>query len=281
MRVPDDLVRTITSWAGPSGQAWLASLPSRVDALAETWGLDVGEPYVPSGYTSLAVRVTRDGEPCVLKVCIEDPSAEAAALCAYGGGAAVTLLDRDGDALLLERCDPGVPLSARPDDECARVIAETLLELWRAPVPEGVPALDLDDWTEIVARSSVPHRDEALDALSWLGDAPPVLLHGDLHRANVLSSHRRPWLAIDPKGAVGDRAYDLAKLLRDRAAPGLVERRRRIACEITGCDPERVRAWTIVSCVEGAAWSYEVSDVTSGDRWVAASHLVAALPSRA
>jgi streptomycin 6-kinase len=282
--VPDDLVRTITSWAGPRGAAWLASLPSRVEALADMWGLRVGEPYVPSGYTSLAVRVTRGGEPCVLKVSAADdePPREAAALRAYGGGAAVTLLEADGDALLLERCEPGALLSSRPDDECARVVAETLVELWRAPVPDGVPPLDLDGWAETLARPSrVPYRDEALDALSWLRAGPSVLLHGDLHGGNVLSARRRPWLAIDPKGAVGDPAFDLAAVVRDRAAPGLVERRHRIVCEVTGCDPDRVRAWALVKCVEGAAWSYEVGDARSGDEFVAAAHLVAALRSGA
>lgn len=282
LRVPDDLARTIESWAGPGAAAWLASLPSRVADLAMLWDLNIREPYFPSGYTSLAVRVTRSGEPCVLKVCYdaEDASYEALALGAYGGGAAVALLAHEGNALLLERCSPGTPLSARPDDECARVVAETLTELWRAPVPDGLPRLDLDGWAVTIERSSVPYRDEALDTLASLRRGPEALLHGDLHGGNVLSSGRRPWLAIDPKGRVGDPAFDCAAVVRDRAADGDVGRRLAIVCDVTGLDPERVRAWTLVKCVEGAAWSYDVGDAASGDAFAGASHLVASLGSR-
>lgn len=33
-------------------------------------------------------------------------------------------------------------------------------------------------------------------------DAPPVLLHGDLHQGNILSNDNQ-WLVIDPKGVIG------------------------------------------------------------------------------
>ncbi len=37
-------------------------------------------------------------------------------------------------------------------------------------------------------------------------------LHGDLHHDNVLSSPHG-WLAIDPKGTIGERTYEVANLL--------------------------------------------------------------------
>ena len=37
-------------------------------------------------------------------------------------------------------------------------------------------------------------------------------LHGDLHHGNILSSDGRGWLAIDPKGLLGEPAYDLANV---------------------------------------------------------------------
>ena len=39
----------------------------------------------------------------------------------------------------------------------------------------------------------------------------PVLLHGDLHHFNILSSDRRPWVAIDPKGLSGEPLTKLAR----------------------------------------------------------------------
>ncbi|MEO7963005.1 MAG: aminoglycoside phosphotransferase family protein [Gemmatimonadaceae bacterium] len=43
--------------------------------------------------------------------------------------------------------------------------------------------------------------------------ADDVLLATDLHAGNVLSSAREPWLVIDPKPFIGDRAYDATQHL--------------------------------------------------------------------
>src|SRR5438128_12681264 len=45
--------------------------------------------------------------------------------------------------------------------------------------------------------------------------AEPVLLHGDLHHDNILSATRQPWLAIDPKGLIGEPAYEVGAWLRN------------------------------------------------------------------
>lgn len=38
------------------------------------------------------------------------------------------------------------------------------------------------------------------------------VLHGDLHHANVLDFGTHGWLAIDPKGLIGERGFDYANL---------------------------------------------------------------------
>lgn len=287
--VPDDLRASIGSWAGAAGQAWLASLPGLVSSLAADWELTLGEVYQPSGYTSLALRALRsDGTPCVLKVRFADEWTEhaGAALRAYGGGASVALLaeDTERDALLLERCEPGTSLLAEPDDVATRVIAELLPELWR---PAGAPFMRLPDaavrFAARVRESAVLDpalRDETLEVLDWLTPdvAEPVLLHCDLHPGNVLRAERRPWLAIDPIPSVGDPAYDLASVLRDRAAPELVPRRYAIACEVTGLDPARVRGWALVQSVEGAAWCHEVGDTRNYADFLLAAGCIRRLP---
>ncbi len=292
MIVPEDLRRTISGWAGDAGRAWLDALPRLVAEVAGMWSLTLGEPYVPSGYTALALRATRaDGTPCVLKVGVPDEwsKPEAAALRHFGGGAAVTFLAADADrfALLLERCDPGTPLTAEPDDVATTVIAGLLRELW-APPPEAhlfrVLSRDCEGWAATVRGSDVVDarlRDETLDLLGWLAAAvpDPVVLHGDLHAANVLRARRRPWLVIDPKGAVGDRAFDTAAAIRDRAAPDLVPRRFAILTETLGLDPARVRGWALVQAVEGAAWSAQAGDVAAVAPYVEAATIIAGLGS--
>lgn len=44
--------------------------------------------------------------------------------------------------------------------------------------------------------------------MSTCRDQPQTLIHGDLHYGNILRADREPWLVIDPKGEVGDPAYE-------------------------------------------------------------------------
>ncbi|HLY42610.1 MAG TPA: aminoglycoside phosphotransferase family protein, partial [Terracidiphilus sp.] len=68
----------------------------------------------------------------------------------------------------------------------------------------------------------------------------------DLHAGNVLRSQREPWLAIDPKPFVGDRACDPVQHLinceaRLHGDPSALVKR---MAGLTGVDPERLRLWT-------------------------------------
>jgi streptomycin 6-kinase len=79
-------------------------------------------------------------------------------------------------------------------------------------------------------------------------------MHQDFHNGNVLAAEREPWLVIDPKPIVGDRAFDTASLVRDRrdelaADPHPARRIRRrvdLLCAELGLDRARVRGWGIV-----------------------------------
>jgi streptomycin 6-kinase len=73
-----------------------------------------------------------------------------------------------------------------------------------------------------------------------------VLLATDLHAGNILRSAREPWLVIDPKPFLGDRAYDATQHLfncsaRLRSDPdGMIQS----FADLLGVDHERVRLWT-------------------------------------
>ncbi len=76
-----------------------------------------------------------------------------------------------------------------------------------------------------------------------------MLLHGDLHHENILAAAREPWLAIDPKGIVGELTYEVGALLRNRldAAPDLRRLQvRRIdqLSEALGLDRQRLLGWS-------------------------------------
>ena len=98
-------------------------------------------------------------------------------------------------------------------------------------------------------------------ARGLLGDLGPscaesVLVHQDLHGANVLAATREPWLVIDPKPLSGERAFAVAPIVRSselghsRAA---VRRRLDHLCAELVLDRDRARGWTIAQSVAWAA----------------------------
>lgn len=166
-------------------------------------------------------------------------------------------------AMLIERCLPGIPLGRRYDDASLEVVAAMLRRLWRVP-PGGVAWRRLADvaetWVDRLPydreRLGRPYEerllDEALDALRTLGPTQPdlVLCHQDLHGGNILSAEREPWLAIDSKPIVAERAYDLVPAVRDldedgRITAAAMRRRLDVLSSLLGVDRERARCWTI------------------------------------
>ena len=114
--------------------------------------------------------------------------------------------------------------------------------------------------------------------------AESVLLHGDLHHDNILSATREPWLAIDPKGLVGEPAYEVGAWLRN-PLPQLFsmpqpERvtARRIAqfAEELGLDRRRVRDWGMAHAVLSVWWEIEDTGHISDDM-LACAELLAAI----
>jgi streptomycin 6-kinase len=87
-------------------------------------------------------------------------------------------------------------------------------------------------------------------------------LHGDLHHFNVLNGNASGWVAIDPKGVMGDPAYEPAAFLLN---PGPVvvldlstqQARIGIFAEELRMDPQRIVRWAFVQAVLGAWWTIE------------------------
>ena len=114
--------------------------------------------------------------------------------------------------------------------------------------------------------------------------AAPVLLHGDLHHANILAAERRPWLALDPKGVIGEAAYEVGAWLRNpwpgllaEPHPGRILARRVDQCaDELGFDRARLVGWGLAQAVLSAWWRLE--DHGYGWEWgIACAELLAQL----
>jgi streptomycin 6-kinase len=251
----------------PDGAAWLDALPGLASECAEEWSLELGEPF-PQGRVSLTLEVTqRGGEPAVLKLSFREPESEheADALEYWRGEGAVRLLavDHARNALLVERALPGTSLWEIEDDEQASAIAASvLMRLWRPP-PEPSPfrmlAAEAARWVaqvragwEALGRPFERALIEAAEAAAReLAASQPelVVCHQDFQGSNVLRAEREPWLAIDPKPIVGERAFDVASLLRDRRwsiSHDVIRRRLDVLAAELGLDRERMRGWGVI-----------------------------------
>ncbi len=85
------------------------------------------------------------------------------------------------------------------------------------------------------------------------------MLNADLHAHNILSAEREPWLIIDPKPLVGERAFAAASIVRSfefghslRAVWHRLDR----LCDGLQLDRERARRWT---CAQTTAWAVDSS----------------------
>src|SRR5204863_7654883 len=92
----------------------------------------------------------------------------------------------------------------------------------------------------------------------------PRLLHGDLQHYNVLSDSSRGWVAIDPKGSVGELEYEIGAVLRNPVerpefflASATIERRLKQFSNKLNLDFERMLAWSFAQAVLSAIWEIE------------------------
>ncbi|MFJ6940907.1 aminoglycoside phosphotransferase family protein [Streptomyces sp. NPDC101132] len=268
---PERLVRALGERSEDAPAQWLRALPGLAREALDRRGLTAQRVQAPGGRSSLVVLVRySDGTPATLKLAPPSavPGDELAALAHWGGFGAVRVLDtrHDDDALLLERLQPEVSLRSLPDAKALLEACGTIRRLWVAPPPghsfetvaertarQAEPMAKAPEEAQPLVRQALAVRDE-------LTVFPPeeLLLHGAFRQGKVLAGDRAPWLTVGPEPLVGERAYDLARLVRDRledqlasstGAAGAKRRVNRLADSLE-VDRDRLRGWTLFRAVE-------------------------------
>ncbi|WP_051703974.1 aminoglycoside phosphotransferase family protein [Glycomyces sp. NRRL B-16210] len=298
---PETLRQNLLDWYGDQGRHWLDTLPATLTRLAETWDLRTGGEPFTGGTTAYALPLHRsDGTPAVLKLDLldEENRSEPTALRAYDGDGAVRLLEYDPEsgAMLLERARPGTALleHAPPGADERTAARERLAiacgifrRLWRTPPPaEGHPAIPtatdlLKGWSErfdAAAANAAPEiaKDLALgvDLCAALADEGEIgIANRDNHLSNVIAAEREPWLLIDPKPVLAERAFDGGYFLFKQQFHGPLggtELLRAVA-EGLGADRERVRAWGMVRTIA------QIADAGTGPDLAACTEVLRAI----
>lgn len=262
-------------WAG-----WLDALPRRASSLLAEWELTQVATSV-HGFCSLVLPVVdADGRGAALKIAFDgddESEHEGLVLQRWAGAGAVRLQRADPRrrALLLDWL-PGGDLRDVWDVEACEVVGGLYGSLHVPALPQlRTVASYVERWLAELADLGrdvpVPRRfvDQALSLGRDLLEpraGTDVVVHGDLHYANVMGDGDGRWVAIDPKPMSGDPHYEPAPMLWNRmeeleassesVRDGL-RRRFHTLVDVAGLDEARARDWVVVRMVVNAAWSVQ------------------------
>ena len=224
--------------------------------------------------TSNLFLVTRaDGTKAVLKLFTEigrcDEATGSPWLDYMGGDGAVGIFAHDDGAQLLEYLEGPTLLpmvKAGQDTDVNAIFIEVIKNLHRprsGAIPQGLVPLDIR-FRELFERSG---QDDFFNRAITLAkkliatQKRSVVLHGDMHHLNVMRSERG-WLAIDPKGLIGDPHYEIANIFSNPDDMSHLtlnpERHKAMAAQFAqglGLDPQRLLAFAAVHAALSTAWS--------------------------
>lgn len=258
----------------PSFQPWL-----------DRWALTPDGDAFTTEYTgSWLLPVRQAGRAAILKLAtVPEEIAGAALMEWWDGQGAAQVLARQDEALLLERAEGPrslVQMSRGDQDDAATGIICEAVAVLHAPRSAPLPSLiPLDVWFAALGPGAANHGGVLIKAhetaQALLAEPRDVVaLHGDVHHANILDFGPRGWLAIDPKGVLGERGYDYANPFcnPDTATaliPGRLDRYLALVAEKTGQDPHRLLMWILAYSGLSAAWILDDGDAAQFDSSIA------------
>ncbi len=259
-------------------------------AFLRRWNLVPDGDPIPT-HSSDLLPVRFEGQPAMLKVARVDEERVGHRLMVwFSGEGAARVLRHHEESILLERVEGDRSLTemvrAGRDDEASRVLCGVVRQLHTTrpqPWPELTP---LTRWFRSLEEAAP--RYGGLFTLS-LATARALLahpqdvrpLHGDIHHGNVLHSRERGWLAIDPKGLIGERGFDYANIfcnpgLEFAATPGRLARQSFIVAEAAELDRRRLLQWILAYAGLSAAWHLEDGEEGQVRRTLTVASLAAA-----
>ena len=248
----------------------------RFQQLADKWRVTCETPCETP--TAILAHGTRESERVVLKVIkqVGDEWHSGEILNAFHGQGMVMVYEWEPGALLLERLEPATRLAElvlRGDDEDATKIFAELLTCMAHHSPPKAACSVMDWWLgfDRYLNSGDQQVDptlviEARERFLELAQSQKItmLLHGDLHHYNVLFDSTRGWIAIDPKGVVGELEYEIGAIVRNPieqpewfTSGDVIERRLHQFADRLYLNYDRMLGWSFAQAVLAAIWDIE------------------------
>jgi streptomycin 6-kinase len=245
-----------------------------------------GEPITTPSSQLLPVRY-RD-QAAILKIATcEEERLGGHLMVWWDGEGAAPVLEYDDKALLLIRAMGMRSLTKMAghgyDDEASRIICQVIIKLHEPKPNPPATLVPLSHWFRALAPAALQYggileiaAQTAKDLLSEQQNTS--VLHGDIHHGNILNFESLGWLAIDPKGLIGEHYFDFANLFcnpnyRVATQPKRLTRQIAIVAETANLDRKRLLHWILAYAGLSAAWSLE--EHTAPDLALAIAAIVA------
>jgi streptomycin 6-kinase len=255
---------------------------TRIQHYAREWSVSIGERFETE--TSVIAFGVRRDQSVVLKVIKQtgDEWRSGEILAAFNGNGVVRVYEHAPGAALVERLSPGnslaeISLGGR-DEEATNILADVIRRMSArssaSQLESPVACPTVHDWArgfesylatgdERIPRPLVLSGQRAYLELC-ASQREPHLLHGDLQHYNVLYDSDRGWLAIDPKGVIGELEYEIGACLRNPyenpelfISRSTIERRLEQFTNRLNLDYERTLRWGFAQAVLSAIWLIE------------------------
>lgn len=276
----ESLRKKLVDIHGAKAEQWFSELPNLLERFQQLWDIRLLNPVPNLSYNLVYFAENNaDQSKVIFKAGVPNPDLEneIRALHYFAGHGCSELLKYDMAAgvMLLEQAIPGGMLDTLTlqglDDQAVYICADVIDQLHApaivTPDLRKLPKLsdrllEYKQVRDVLAAN--PSRYQAFDLNAFnkaeqlfselsATTTESVVLHGDLHHYNILSARREPWLAIDPKGIIGDPAFELAAFMINPLPQiasmanlkDLLARRIRLFHEVLGYSEQRIRDWCV------------------------------------
>lgn len=255
-----------------------------IDSYVSAWNLTEISLLVKTSRGHI-YKAQQNGATVVLKIYMgeglvdEKRGVELLKVCKHHGIDGISvILEADEDAVLMEHCD-GQSLKDLVvngmDAQATKIIAGLLNKIHACPIPQDHKFKTLQGRFSPVSKMAEKNTQENEKHLFIKADnlakklcsdqQDICLLHGDIYHGNIIHDSKKGWVAIDPKGYIGDRAYDVANMfLHPWDVPDIVRNKDRFLQHVTilsehmNIDRQKIINYAFIySCLCAAQWWLE------------------------
>ena len=245
----------------------------RFKSLIETWRLTPdGDPILT--HSSALHPVLYENKKAILKIATSDEEKRGNALMAWWSdrhAPVAPVLAYEKDALLMLRArgqNSLIQIARNQDTQATQIMGSIVQKLHAIQCNQTtLDLMPLSQHFRALSAASKKHggifqkaHQIAQDLLS--NPVNQTLLHGDIHHGNILDFENLGYLAIDPKGLIGESYFDFANLflnpdMETATRDGRLEAQLDTICKMAELDRRRLLSWVLAYAGLSAAWHLE------------------------